>query len=90
MDELIGKIGQASGAIVPGKPGEVLLPFKGGFESFLAYADEPIVKGARVTVVDVLPGRTVFVKSTARAIGSTPTGTPKPGSNLMNRPVGKE
>ena len=36
--ELIGKIGHVTGTIEPGKMGEVMVPVRGGSESFYAYA----------------------------------------------------
>ncbi|MGA7355860.1 MAG: hypothetical protein WA431_06485 [Candidatus Cybelea sp.] len=91
-DELIGRIGQTNSAIEQGKRGEVLLPFKGGFETYLAYADQPIAKGVRVTVLDVLPGRTVRVAPTTIAADAPRVAiapAAPPGSHLMARPEPK-
>ena len=38
--ELIGKIGHVTGTIEPGKMGEVMVPVRGGSESFYAYASD--------------------------------------------------
>jgi hypothetical protein len=45
-------------------PGEVLIKIRGGSESFLAFSDEPLPKGATVLVVDDSRG--------ARAVDVTP------------------
>ena len=62
--QVVGKIGRVVGAIEPGKMGEVMLPVRGGSESFWAYAaeqGESIPKGTRVIVVEHEPPRTVIV-----------------------------
>ncbi len=59
--DLIGTIGQVTLAIIPGRPGEVLLPVRGGTESFSALCEEPVPKNARVVVVECVSGRTVMV-----------------------------
>jgi hypothetical protein len=41
--------------------GEVVVSVRGGSESFLAWSDEPLAKGAQVVVVDVRGPRTVQV-----------------------------
>ncbi len=41
--------------------GEVLVSFRGGSESFLAWSDEPLPKGTKIMVVDVVAPRTVHV-----------------------------
>ena len=49
--ELIGKVGNCTGAIEPGEMGEVMVPIRGGWESFYAYgsdADEAIPAGSQV------------------------------------------
>jgi hypothetical protein len=85
MENLIGQTGQANGAITPGKRGEVVLSFEGGSTTYFAYADEPIAGGARVTVVDIAPPRTVYVKPTSKTSGPQPK-APPPGTNLMKTP----
>ena len=47
--------------IPTGAPGEVLIPIRGGSESFAAWADEPVAKHQQVLVTDVLSGRSVVV-----------------------------
>ena len=42
-------------------PGEVLIRIRGGTESFLAWSDEPLAKGATVLVVESRGRRTVDV-----------------------------
>jgi catechol 2,3-dioxygenase-like lactoylglutathione lyase family enzyme len=62
--ELIGKIGHVTATIAPGKMGEVMVPVRGGSESFYAYgsdAEEEIPQGCRVLVVDRQMSRTVIV-----------------------------
>jgi hypothetical protein len=60
---VLGKIGRVIGKIAPGKMGEVMLPVRGGSESFYAYStdDVEIPEGARVAVVEYEPPRTVVV-----------------------------
>lgn len=36
--EMVGKLGRVTGAIAPGKTGEVLISVRGGTEAFLAHA----------------------------------------------------
>jgi len=62
--ELIGKVGQCTAAIEPGGMGEVMIPIRGGAESFFAYAsdsEESIPKGARVLVLERNAPRTIIV-----------------------------
>ncbi len=62
--EVIGKIGRVTGAIAPKRTGEVMLPVRGGSESFHAYAmasEETFDRGDRVIVVEYHPPRTVIV-----------------------------
>ena len=62
--ELVGKIGHVTGAIEPGEMGEVMVPVRGGSESFYAYSRDPeesIPKGARVLVLDQEAPRTIIV-----------------------------
>ncbi len=61
-DQLIGQVGQVTMRIAGiGRPGEVQLPMRGGSESFIAYGDEVIERGAQVLVVGARPGRVVEV-----------------------------
>jgi membrane protein implicated in regulation of membrane protease activity len=62
--QVIGKIGRLVGAIAPGGMGEVMIPIRGGSESYFAYASdtsEAIPQGTRVVVVEHDPPRTVIV-----------------------------
>ena len=62
--ELIGKVGHCTSAIEAGQMGEVMVPVRGGSESFYAYASDPeesIPKGSRVLVLDQSAPRTVTV-----------------------------
>ena len=62
--DVVGKVGRVTGVIGPGTVGEVMIPIRGGVESFYAYpADgtETIEAGVRVLVIDYEPPRTVTV-----------------------------
>jgi membrane protein implicated in regulation of membrane protease activity len=59
--ELVGTIGWVTVPIGDGRPGEVVIPVRGGTEAYAAQADEPIAKHTRVVVVECLSGRTVQV-----------------------------
>ena len=62
--QVISKVGRVTGAIEPGRLGEVMIPIRGGSEAYHAYATNPaelIEKGARVIVVEHEPPRTVVV-----------------------------
>ena len=61
QESLIGKVGRVTVSIPASGPGEVLLPVRGGTESFAALSDEPIARHRRVVVVEALSGRSVFV-----------------------------
>ena len=63
--ELVGTVGQVTLAIAPSRPGEVVLPVRGGTEAFTACSDEAIAKYSRVVVVECLTGRTVSVTTLA-------------------------
>jgi hypothetical protein len=61
---VVGKIGRVTGTIAPRKVGEVMVPVRGGSESFHAYAearDQRIELGERVVVIEYHPPRTVIV-----------------------------
>jgi hypothetical protein len=61
---VIGKVARVTGAIEPGRMGEVMIPVRGGSEAYYAYASDPsetIPRGTRVVVVEHDPPRTVFV-----------------------------
>ena len=62
--QVIGKVGRIVGAIDPGRMGEVMIPIRGGSESYFAFAEDPseeIPKGTRVVVIEHEPPRTVIV-----------------------------
>ena len=62
--ELIGKVGNCTGSIEPGRMGEVMVPIRGGWESFYAYAsddEEAIPEGSQVLVLERKAPRTVIV-----------------------------
>jgi hypothetical protein len=59
--DLVGLIGRVTVAVPEGRPGEVLLPVRGGTEAFAAWSDEPIAKGLHVVVVECRSPRSVFV-----------------------------
>lgn len=61
---MVGKVGRVTGAIAPGKTGEVVIAIRGGTEAFLAHAveaDVTIPPNTRVVVVEYYPPRTVYV-----------------------------
>jgi hypothetical protein len=63
---MVGKIGRVTGKIEPGRIGEVMIPIRGGTESFHAYADDGTAvmeRGSRVLIVEYFPPRTVVVSS---------------------------
>jgi membrane protein implicated in regulation of membrane protease activity len=59
--QLIGTIGYVTVPITVQRPGEVLLPVRGGTEGFSAYCDEPVAKNTRVIVVESRSARSVTV-----------------------------
>jgi hypothetical protein len=46
-------------------PGEVVLKIRGGTETYLAWSDEPLARGAAVVVVESHGARTVAVAALA-------------------------
>ncbi len=46
-------------------PGEVILKIRGGSETYLAWSDGPLVKGASVVVIESHGARTVAVAALA-------------------------
>jgi hypothetical protein len=63
-DAVIGKVGRVTGTVAPDTVGEVMLPIRGGSETFYAYpahGEETIPSGTRVVVVDYEPPRTITV-----------------------------
>ena len=66
--ELVGKVGRCTGQIDPGRLGEVMVPVRGGSESYFAYAadqEERIESGTRVVVLEHEAARTVIVSPLA-------------------------
>ena len=63
--KMVGKIGRVTGAVSPGKLGEVMIPVRGGSEAFLARCDsnDVIPVGSRIVVLEYHPPRTVIVES---------------------------
>lgn len=64
---MVGKVGRVTGTVGPGHVGEVVVPIRGGTESFLAYptdTDTLIEVGARVVVIEYYPPRTIYVAPT--------------------------
>ena len=64
--QVVGKVGRLTGAIEPGGLGEVVIPIRGGTETYFAYAttpEEAFPKGARVIILEHEPPRTVVVSS---------------------------
>ncbi|HVA59750.1 MAG TPA: hypothetical protein VNG13_04330 [Mycobacteriales bacterium] len=59
--DLIGTVGHVTVPILPDRPGEVVLPVRGGTEAYAAFSDEPIPKFTRVVVVECRSGRSVDV-----------------------------
>jgi hypothetical protein len=62
--ELIGKVGHVTSEIGPGGMGDVMVPIRGGSESYYAYCSDPderIPKGSRVVVLDQQAPRTIIV-----------------------------
>jgi hypothetical protein len=66
--QLVGKVGRLVGAIAPGEMGEVMLPVRGGSESYYCFSSDPaesIAEGERVVVLEHEPPRTVIVSRLA-------------------------
>ena len=59
--DLVGTIGYVSVPITGARPGEVVLPVRGGTEAFAAFCDEPVAKNTRVVVVESRSARSVTV-----------------------------
>ena len=61
---MVGKVGRVTGAVGPGRLGEVMVAVRGGSEAFHAYAadgDASYPVGMRIVVVEHYPPRTVVV-----------------------------
>ncbi len=59
--DLMGTIGYLTVPITATRPGEVMLPVRGGTEAFTAFCDEPVAKNSRVIVVEARSARSVTV-----------------------------
>ena len=59
----MGKVGRVTGAVGPGRVGEVMLAVRGGTEHFHAYPCDAkaLAVGTRVVIVEYYPPRTVIV-----------------------------
>ena len=60
-DPVIGKLGTVTHAIVPGRPGEVIVHIRGGTETYIAYADVELPLQSEVLVIAQRSARTVEV-----------------------------
>jgi hypothetical protein len=65
-----------------GGPGEVLIKIRGGSETFLAWSETPLPKGATVLVIDSRGARTVDVIEWDDTLGDGPR---LPGLRLIRR-----
>ena len=66
----------------PAGPGEVLIRIRGGSETFLAWSETPLPKGATVLVTDCVGPRAVDVMPWDDPLGEAPG---IPGSNEVPR-----
>jgi hypothetical protein len=79
----VGRVGVLSVATRGGDgPGEVRINIRGGSETFLAWSDMPLPKGATVLVIDSRGKRTVDVIKWEDALGESPR---IPGLLLLRR-----
>ena len=53
-------------------PGEVLIKIRGGSETFLAWSESPLPKGATVLIIDSRGARTVDVIEWDDSLGDSP------------------
>ncbi len=61
-ESLVGGEGTVTVAIPgPDRPGEIQVGFDGGTETYIAYADQPVPRGARVVIFETRAGRRVGV-----------------------------
>ncbi|PKV84007.1 hypothetical protein [Streptomyces sp. TLI_146] len=75
-DAVIGCTGEVLiGTRGPGGPGEVLVRVRGGSETFLAWSEEPLPRGARVLVVESRGTRQVDVIEWADPLDELGLGT---------------
>jgi len=64
IDHVESEIGRVTGRVAPGVVGEVRIPYKGGTETFHAYAwdaGETIEVGTEIVVIERVGPRTVKV-----------------------------
>ena len=66
--------------------GEVRIKIRGGSESFLAWSEKPLPKGATVLIVNCRGPRTVDVMEWADPLGEAPV---FPGSTQLPRSTGE-
>ena len=79
----IGRIGVLTvGTRGKDGPGEVLIKIRGGSETFLAWSEKPLPKGATVLVVESRGARAVDVIEWEDALGESPR---MPGVLLLRR-----
>lgn len=63
----------------PAGPGEVLIKIRGGSETYLAWSETPLPRGATVLVVDSRGARTVDVAQWDDPLGPEPDAPLAPG-----------
>jgi hypothetical protein len=70
----IGRVGVLTvGTRGGGGPGEVFIKVRGGSETFLAWSEKPLPKGATVLVIDSRGARTVDVIEWDDSLGDGPS-----------------
>ena len=63
-ESVVGKTAHVTVAITGGaRPGEVLVRVRGGSESYIAYADEPVDEGVQVVILADRGARSLMVVS---------------------------
>ena len=70
-DPVIGKLGTVTHAIVPGRPGEVIVHIRGGTETYIAYADVELPLQTEVLVIAQRSAAAPFVTCSSTAIPSS-------------------
>jgi hypothetical protein len=60
-EPVVGKLGIVTHAILPGKPGEIVVHIRGGTETYMAYSDTDVPEQAEVLVISRRSARTVEV-----------------------------
>jgi membrane protein implicated in regulation of membrane protease activity len=63
----------------PAGPGEVLVKIRGGSETYLAWSETPLPRGATVLVVESRGARTVDVAEWEDPLGGEPGASDAPG-----------